>query len=59
VAVVNAEPAPVTDAKGETHFTISYPYANTVGCSCGWTRRFVAPQVHDEVIQQHLDKVRK
>ena len=56
---MNAEPAPVTDAKGETHFMVSYPFANTVGCSCGWTRRFVHPDIHDDLMAQHLDKARK
>ena len=51
---MNAEPPTVTDTKGVVHVTVCYPFANTVGCSCGWVRRDVADTIMDELCNQHL-----
>ena len=39
------------------HHTTSYPLNRAVGCSCGWHRENVAPEIHDDLIEQHLRSV--
>ena len=39
------------------HATVAYPFARTVGCSCGWCRRDVDPSILDELAEQHLRQV--
>ncbi len=39
------------------HVTTAYPVARVVGCSCGWTRKGVSPDVMDDLIVQHLNSV--
>lgn len=39
------------------HVTTAYPFARTVGCSCGWTRTNVAESVMDDLIMAHLKSV--
>lgn len=45
---------PVTDTQGNVHTTVCYPFAHTVGCSCGWVRRNVDPSIMDELCEIHL-----
>jgi len=54
---VTATPPTTTDTAGTVHATVSYPFANTVGCSCGWVRRYVHPDIHEDLITAHLHRV--
>jgi hypothetical protein len=55
--MIGATPPPMTDAAGVAHYTISYPFANTVGCSCSWVRRDVPENAHEDLIVEHLASV--
>ena len=39
------------------HNTTSYPHEKWIMCSCGWQRRKVAPELHDQLIEAHLRQV--
>ena len=53
---MTAQPPPMTDTKGVLHATVSYPFARTVGCSCGWVRTDVTEAFHEALIEAHLWK---
>lgn len=45
-----------TESEGE-HATTAYPLMRVVGCSCGFTRTQVAPEVMDAILEAHLISV--
>ena len=51
------EVSSTTDTYGHPHVTVAYPFARTVGCSCGWVRRNIDVSIMDELAEQHLDHV--
>lgn len=52
------EHQPITDVQGTAHYTVAYQFAKTVGCSCGWVRKDILPDFHDDLIVEHLKAVR-